>query len=170
MAANSGYWPVHGGGDFGTVAGVSGPALVSQDPGSGMIDLLWFRSNGTLAASDLLVGNYWQVRGAGDFNGDGHTEIVTQSHDGQVDLLTFTGSRLTASELLNGSYWPVMAIDDTNHDGRADITVQNPSTGQLDHLFFTGTTLTASQLDTPAFPGSAVIDASLSLNHLIPLV
>ncbi len=170
MAANSGYWPVHGGGDFGTVAGVSGPALVSQDPGSGMIDLLWFRSNGTLAASNLLVGNYWQVRGAGDFNGDGHTEIVTQSHDGQIDLLTFTGSRLTASELLNGSYWPVMAIDDTNHDGRADITVQNPSTGQLDHLFFTGTTLTASQLDTPAFPGSAVIDASLSLNHLIPLV
>jgi hypothetical protein len=129
----------------------------------------------------LLVGNYWQVRGAGDFNADGHTEVVTQSHDGQIDLLTFTGSRsttppnfgrrnrLTASELLGGSYWPVMAIDDINHDGRADITVQNPSTGQIDHLFFTGTTLTASQLDMSAFPGSAVVDASLSLNHLVPL-
>ena len=170
MADNSGYWPVHGAGILGTVAGVSGPALVSQDPGSGMIDLLWFRSNGSLAASNLLLGNYWDVRGAGDFNGDGHTEIVTQSHDGQIDLLTFTGSRLTASELLNGSYWPVMAIDDMNHDGKVDITVQNPSTGQIDHLFFTGTTLTASQLDTPAFPGSTVVDASLSLNHLIPLV
>jgi hypothetical protein len=170
MADNSGYWPVHGAGIFGTVAGISGPALVSQDPSSGMIDLLWFRSNGSLAASDLLVGNYWQVRGAGDFNADGHTEIVTQSNGGQIDLLTFTGSRLTASELLSGSYWPVMAIDDMNHDGRADITVQNPSTGEIDHLFFTGTTLTASQLDTPAFPGSAVVDASLSFNHLIPFV
>jgi hypothetical protein len=97
-------------------------------------------------------------------------EIVTQSHDGQIDLLTFTGSRLSASELVNGSYWPVMATDDMNHDGRADITVQNSSTGQIDHLFFTGATLTASQLDTPAFPGSAVVDASLSFNHLIPLV
>jgi hypothetical protein len=85
-------------------------------------------------------------------------------------LLSFTGSRHTASELLSGSYLPVMAIDDTNHDGRADITVQNPSTGQIDHLFFAGTTLTASQLDTPPFPGSAVVDASLSLNHLVPLV
>ena len=170
MADNSGYWPVHGAGAFGTVAGVSGPALVSQDPGSGMIDLLWFRSNGSLAASNLLLGNYWDVRGAGDFNGDGHAEIVTQSHDGQIDLLTFTGSRLTASELLNGSYWPVMAIDDMNHDGRADITIQNPTTGQIDHLFFTGTTLTASQLDTPGLPGSAVVDASQSFNHVVPLV
>src|SRR5437879_11958689 len=100
-----------------------------------MIDLLWFRSNGTLAASNLLVGNYWQVRGAGDFNGDGHTEIVTQSHDGQIDLLTFTGSRLTASELLNGSYWPVMEIDHTNHAGRAEITVQNPTNTQLDNTY-----------------------------------
>jgi hypothetical protein len=170
MADNTGYWPVRGAGEFGSVAGVTGPAVVSQDPGSGMIDLLWFRSNGSLAASNLLVGNYWQVRGAGDFNGDGHTQIVAQSHDGQIDLLTFTGSRLTASELLSGSYWPVMAIDDINHDGRADITVQNPTTGDIDHLFFTGTTLTASQLDTPGFPGSAVVDASLSLNHLVPLV
>ena len=90
-----------------------------------------------------------------------------------VELGLFTKlnqRRLSASELLNDSYWPVMAIDDTNHDGRADITVQNSSTGQIDHLFFTGTTLTASQLDAPAFPGSAVVDASLSFNHLIPLV
>jgi hypothetical protein len=170
MADNSGYWPIHGSGNFGAVAGVSGPALVSEDPGSGIIDLLWFRSDGRLAASNLLLGNYWDVRGAGDFHGDGHMEIVTQSHDGQIDLLTFTGSRLSASELVNGSYWPVMATDDMNHDGRADITVQNSSTGQIDHLFFTGATLTASQLDTPAFPGSAVVDASLSFNHLIPLV
>src|SRR5262249_62142824 len=69
-------------------AAVVGQVIWSKDPDCGMIDLLWFRSNGSADASNRLVGNYWQVRGAGDLNGDGHTEIVTQSHDGQIDLLT----------------------------------------------------------------------------------
>jgi len=111
MADNSDYWPVHGSGNFGAVAGVSGPALVSQDPGSGIIDLLWFRSDGRLAASNLLLGNYWDVRGAGDFHGDGHMEIVTQSHDGQIDLLPSTDSRPTPTNqvtVLTGPSWQPM--------------------------------------------------------------
>jgi hypothetical protein len=163
--ANGNYWPVHGTGNFGTVPGITGPALVSQDPSSGMIDLLWLQANGGLAASELLLGNYWEVCGAGDFNGDGHTEIITQSTGGQIDLLSFTGVQLTGSELLDGSYWPVVAVDDINHDGKADITTQDPVTGQVDHLFFTGTMLTGSQLDTPPFPGSSVVNASLLFNQ-----
>jgi hypothetical protein len=163
--ANGNYWPVHGTGSFDTVTGVTGPALLSQDSSSGMIDLLWLQANGGLQASELLLGNYWEVCGAGDFNGDGHTEIITQSTSGQIDLLSFTGVQLTGSELLDGSYWPVVAVDDINHDGKADITVQDPSTGQIDHLFFTGTILTGSQLDTPALAGSSVINASLLLNQ-----
>jgi hypothetical protein len=159
------YWPVRGTGNFASVPGVTGPALVSQDPSSGMIDLLWLQANGGVAASELLLGNYWEVCGAGDFNGDGHTEIITQSTSGQIDLLSFTGQVLTGSELLNGSYWPVAAVDDVNHDGKADMTTQNSATGQIDHLFFTGTTLTGSLLDTPPFPGSLVVNASLLLNY-----
>ena len=39
--------------------------------------LMWLARITAFAANcNLLVGYYWQVRGAGNFNGDGHTEIV----------------------------------------------------------------------------------------------
>jgi V8-like Glu-specific endopeptidase len=120
-------------------------ALISQDPNSGAIDLL-FVQNGALKGSLLEQGSgYGKVVGAGDFDHSGRTGIATQDASGQIDLLWFTGTQLTGSLLLNGSYAPVVGATDFNGDGKTDLVTQG-SSGQLDFLSFTGTNLTGSVL------------------------
>jgi hypothetical protein len=158
------YWHVAGSAYFSFLGGFSpagGPELISQSASSGQIDLLEFE-NGSLTHSLLLNGNYDNVVGAGDFNGDGNTEIVTQNSAGQIDLLTFnvlTGE-LTRSALLPGSFWTVKGVADVNHDGKADLITQNDATGQIDYLMLNGGQVTGSLLENTAVPGWSVVNAS----------
>jgi plastocyanin len=132
--------------------------LVSQDPNSGAIDLL-FLQNGALQGSQLEQGNYWKVVGAGNYDGSGKTGIATQDPTtGQIDLLWFTGTQLSASELLSGSYQPIVGTADFNGDGKTDFVTQSQGGGPLDFLFFNNTTLTASSLTSQSF--SPVHDAT----------
>jgi hypothetical protein len=124
--------------------------LVSQNPATGQIDLL-FVNNGALQGSLLEQGSYWKVVGAGDFDGSGRTAVATQNTTtGQINLLWFNGTQLASSELLGGSYMPVVGAADINGDGKADFVGQLPD-GQLDFLFFNGTQLTGSALTPQSY-------------------
>jgi hypothetical protein len=146
-------WSIRAEGSFNNDQGLT-TQLVAQDPSNpnnGAIDLL-FLHDGNLYASALLQGAYWNVVGAGDFDGSGRTGIATQNAaTGQIDLLWFTGTRLTGSELLNGTYQPVVGAADINGDGKTDLITQNAGGGPLDFLFFTGTNLTGSFQTSTSF-------------------
>jgi Ca2+-binding RTX toxin-like protein len=132
-------WQVAGTGDFN---------------GDGIDDILWRNSStGRIAdwlgkpdASGGFTGNgansgntvdlAWQVAGIGDFNGDGHSDILWRnSSTGQVNdwLGTATGgfadNSAHASTILSTA-WQVAEIGDFNGDGIDDILWRNTSTGQ----------------------------------------
>jgi hypothetical protein len=158
MLVKGTYWNVKDAGTFD--GGPAGPSLVTQDKSSGQIDLLHFDTNGNLDQSALLEGKYWKVVAAGDFNNDGRTDIVTQSDDGQIDILSFQGTKLVGSNLLEGKYWDVKGANDFDQDGHPDLVTQDKETGRVNNLTFTGSQLTASLMENTAYPGWEVAHAN----------
>jgi hypothetical protein len=141
-------WSIKAEGDFSHEGQAD---LVSQDPTTGQIDLLFVNNQGGLQQSELLQGNYGKVVGAGDFDGSGRTGIATQdTQTGQVDLLWFTGTQLTGSELLAQPLPSIVGAADFSGDGKTDLVGQTAN-GQLDFLFFNGTQLTGSALTPQSY-------------------
>jgi hypothetical protein len=113
--------------------------------GDGRDDILWRNTDGR--ATDWLStpnGGYapnsanfynnisidWQIVGAGDFNGDGHDDIMWRNVDGRITnwLGTDTGSFTdNVANAYNGvsTDWHVAGIGDFNGDGRDDILWRN---------------------------------------------
>ena len=108
-----------GGGDFGgTIAGQSGPTLVSQ-LANGELDMLGFSNTGTLVSTDAIANTtgFGQAAGVGEGaassqlfsgNGAGATDnVVLQLADGSLDAIGFSGTannlQASASFLLPGS-------------------------------------------------------------------
>lgn len=100
--------------------------------------------NGLTATSTGLIspasGFDWQLFGGappthGDFNGDGHGDLVFQS-SASGDLLAWemNGADIATFSVLAASpglTWQMGAVGDVNHDGRADLAFQDSGTGQL---------------------------------------
>jgi hypothetical protein len=73
-------------------------------------------------------------KGAGDFNGDGKTDILWRnSTTGQVYLWLMNGASVsTASAVATVSAdWVIQGVGDFNGDGRADILWRNTTTGMV---------------------------------------
>jgi hypothetical protein len=127
-----------------TLAMPTASALVQSS--NGALDYLEFAGT-NLVASDLVSFSSWPVVAEGDFNHDGHTELVIQDqHSGSIDLLSVNKGVLQGSLLEQGSYWKVVGAGDFDGSGRTGIATQNSATGQIDLLWFTGTQLTSSLL------------------------
>jgi serralysin len=82
----------------------------------------------------------WSVAGIGDFNGDGKSDLLLQSVDGN-------GATTVAEWLMNGAEvagggvigtlldgWGVAGIGDFNGDGKSDILLQHSTGGVADAL------------------------------------
>ena len=82
----------------------------------------------------------WHVKGAGDFAGDGHADILWQNDDGQAAIWFMNGTT-TSSQTLAGSNpgpsWHIRGVGDFNGDGHADILWQNDN-GQADIWLMNG--------------------------------
>lgn len=130
-------------------------------------NILWRRNNGqvsvwlldyTVQGGDFVAGTdlgiqdvAWTIRGTGDFDGDGHGDVVLQNTDGQIQIwLMNNGGKAGSAVGPNpGSGWAVQGIGDFDGDGRADILWRNGN-GPL-AISFRGTNL--NDVSAPVDPG-----------------
>ena len=113
------------------LVGMAGDELViSRFPGGGF-------TTDPLAA--LPAGNTWVAAVAGDFNGDGRTDVATASATGTW-WVTLTPALGTATPTQWGTL-PIFqfpSVGDFNGDGKADIAVRNANNGSWRMLTSTG--------------------------------
>jgi hypothetical protein len=90
----------------------------------------------------------WEVVGTGDFNGDGHLDIVGQNKTtGNLILWYLNGTTVTGQAYIPGPgdlNWKVEGVGDYNKDGKPDILWRNQSNGFDIVWFMNNTTVTGS--------------------------
>jgi len=130
--------------------------------GDGNSDILWQGSDGTPAiwlmdgmnavwfgavgpfASGALAG--WQIKGSGDFNGDGNSDILWQGSDGTPAIWLMDGTNVlsfgAAGSSNPGPNWQIAGSGDYDGDGNSDILWQGnsglPAIWLMDGLSATG--------------------------------
>jgi len=171
-SGNVSIWFVAGSLVTGTAVPASGVASawvlkgVSDVTGDGIADLIWYNTTSSMVvvwimnqsgaiASSSNVGyanaNHigsggWQLRGVGDFNGDGRS-----------DLLFINGNssaiwQMSASATNAGTYYPpavtsdlsLQGVGDFNGDGKSDLVWRSQSTGNLTTWWMNNATVVSS--------------------------
>ncbi len=116
---------------------------------SARTDILWRNAGGQLAIwfegqpegaafpsyhnSGLAVPLSFQVRGLGDFDGDGSSDILWQGADGQMAIWNMVNGVMVDESYPGGqvpSSWKVQGVADFDADGRSDILWRDDA-GQL---------------------------------------
>ena len=127
------------------------PMGVGDFNGDGRDDILWrgpdyavtnwlaqpsggFASNFENAFGQVSPG--WDVRGIGDFNGDGRDDILWQGVGGQITNWLGQPSGGFASNFENATHhaghdWLIAGTGDFNGDGRGDVLWRNGDTGAV---------------------------------------
>jgi hypothetical protein len=109
----------------------------------------------------LLSGSYQPVVGAADFNGDGKTDLVTQSQGGgPLDFLFFNNNGDLIASAQTQSFWPVHDAINTGIPGQSLLLSQNPASGQVDYLDFNGTSFSSSQLEPTNLARSTILQGT----------
>jgi hypothetical protein len=124
--------------------------------GDGRSDIVWRNTNGDITdwlgqANGNFTSNFgnayyqldnsWHVAGTGDFNGDGHDDLLLRNDSGRVtDWLGqangsggFTGNFANA-DANAGTDWHIAGTGDFNGDGRSDIVWRNDNGDVTDWL------------------------------------
>ncbi len=112
--------------------------------------LAWYMNGTTMVRQGWINANplgdtNWQLRGTGDFTGDGQADLVWQ-HDvtGQPLLWVMNGAFAESSILMSTpgvGEWKIRAIGDANEDGWPDLVFQNVLSGGVVIWAMNGTTV-----------------------------
>jgi hypothetical protein len=143
--------------------------------GDGLSDILWRNDDGTVTdwlggANGTFSGNFdnlhnnpgsnWHVIGTGDFNGDGHSDILWRADDGTVtDWLgtgsgTFNGNWNNLHSALPTGF-TVVGIGDYNGDSIDDLLLRNSSGGTVEWLGQSNGTFAANTHFANPDPGTS---------------
>jgi hypothetical protein len=112
------------------------PDVLWQDPVSGWAQI-WYLGGPQgitlLSAANLTLQNPWNIVGTGDFNQDGHPDVLWQDPvNGTVQVWYLTGAlgnELLSAANLTASTSHVVAVADFSQDGHPDVVWQDPVTG-----------------------------------------
>jgi hypothetical protein len=122
------------------------PDIVWQDPVSGTSQI-WFMGGPqgiTLLSAVALSGpNPWHIVAAGDFNRDGHPDLVWQDPVSGWAQIWFMGgpqgiTLLNAVNLTLRNPWHIVGCGDFNGDGQPDMLWQDPVSGTVQVWYLTG--------------------------------
>ena len=138
-------WSIARTGDF---TGDGKTDLAYQNAVSGVAEIQFI--NGTAATGGGMIANNpfdanWNVVGAGDFNGDGHADLVYQNRTNDtVEIQFLNGNAAVGGGMIAnspfGAGWMIAGTGDFNQDGKSDLVWQNKSTAQVEIQFLNGTT------------------------------
>ncbi len=150
-------------------------APASREPGDfsgdGLFDLVWqhqangaialWRMNGiTMQSGDpfspgQVMDLNWKIVGTGDFNGDGHPDLLWHHQtQGLLALWVMNGlNQVSATSLspdrVADTNWRIAATGDFNGDGWRDIIWQHQGDGSISAWLMNGTRLVSGTLLTP---------------------
>ncbi|KQX11808.1 hypothetical protein ASC82_18355 [Streptomyces sp. Root431] len=137
----------------GDLSGDGKADLLARDR-SGVLYLYRGNGKGTAVASRIRVGDGWsaydRILGAGDFSGDGRTDLLARDRAGNLWLYRGTGSATTpfaGRKNLGGgwgTYNKLAAPGDMSGDGKADLVAVNAA-GDLYRYLGTGTGATLTR-------------------------
>jgi hypothetical protein len=158
-----------------TIAVTMQVAPATREPGDfsgdGAFDIIWqhqtqgwlsvWKMNGTTLQSgeslypDRVADTDWKVVGTGDFNGDGHPDLLWHHQtQGWVSAWLMNGLRQVTGvslvpDRVADTAWKIVATGDFNGDGMRDILWQHDTEGWISVWLMNGTTLMDGRLLTP---------------------
>jgi len=105
-------------------------------------------------------GASWHVKGAGDFNGNGKSDILWQNDNGQAAIWLMDGTTELSGAFVGGNpgpSWHVKGAEDFNGDGKSDIVWQNDN-GQAQIWLLDGSSVLSGDLAgaIPAQRGTSI--------------
>jgi hypothetical protein len=120
----------------------------------GYPDILWFHEPTGQANARLMRGatlfadqhirtigpnSGWQIAGVGDFNGDGHSDILwSHPMTGKVYVWFINGTTYGGEQeikTIGKTDWRIVGVGDFNRDGDPDILWRHQGTGQI-HVWY----------------------------------
>ena len=117
--------------------------------------------NGTSLASlatvtpGVVSDTNWKIVGIGDFNSDGHPDILWQHQTtGSLSVWLMNGTSLASLAtvtpgVVSDTNWKIVGVADFNGDGQPDILWQHQTTGSLSAWLMNGTSLASLATVTP---------------------
>jgi hypothetical protein len=112
--------------------------------------------SGTLLSPGTVADANWTIGGAGDFNGDGRSDLVWHNvSTGELAVWLMNGTTqvrgfaLTPGQVADTA-WRIRAIADINRDGHPDLVWQHTGSGAIAAWFMNGTTQISGTLLTPS--------------------
>jgi hypothetical protein len=132
------------------------PDFLIYHPESGWL-MVWSMVDSELVAADYVTGAQvpaswgWEIRGTGDFDRDGYTDIVWwHPSSGQISIWFMNGHALRDSGIVNQNQfqsvgWELKGTGDFNRDGYPDLLWHNQTTAEVAAWFLKGMTFMRSQ-------------------------
>ncbi|HZI14477.1 MAG TPA: FG-GAP-like repeat-containing protein [Myxococcus sp.] len=148
---NAGGWEVKGTGDFNR----DGHTDVLWHNGSTGVLSVWYLQGTTVIGNPSLsytslASTGWEVKGTGDFNLDGHTDILWH-HGASGDLTVWMMQGTTRVADVRVSWktatstgWEVRGTGDFNRDGYVDLLWHHGASGSISVWYLQGTTVIGS--------------------------
>ena len=144
-------WKIVGIGDFNDDGQ---PDIFWQHQATGTLSA-WLMNGTSLATlatvtPGVVSDTNWKIVGVGDFNNDGHPDILWQHQPtGSLSVWLMNGTSLATLAtvtpgVVSDTNWKIVGVGDFNNDGHPDILWQHQATGSL--------SVVADERDKPGHP------------------
>jgi VCBS repeat protein/Big-like domain-containing protein len=173
------HWKIRGAAD---IDGDAHPDLIWQNQTTGQVSV-WLMNgtqlrDGRLLTAPLVADPAWQIVGVGDFNHDGHPDLIWQNQEnGLICAWLLDGTKLIdgvwiSPNQVSDRSWKIRAVGDLNSDGWPDLIWQHESDGLLAVWLMSGITRMDGVLLSPnqvADTGWRIVATTRSPGHTISI-